>query len=224
MTPAFRKYIRGGAATLCLLGSAAAGNAQTAAFSVTGTPVALANPPQTLGFAFTTSQAFTISALGIYDFGGDGLNDSHEVGLFSSSGDLLLSTVMQAGTSAALVDGFRYNTVSPYALAAGSYRIGALYTSGRDRLFFETNPNIVTSITGFTYDGARNGLNIPTLTDPTRRGGGTGGYLGPNLLVSPLAAVPEPSAWALLILGFGATGGAMRRIKPRKAVRRAEYA
>lgn len=30
-----------------------------------------------------------------------------------------------------------------------------------------------------------------------------------------IAGVPEPSTWALLILGFGATGGAMRRRRPR---------
>jgi hypothetical protein len=32
------------------------------------------------------------------------------------------------------------------------------------------------------------------------------------------AAVPEPSNWAMLIAGFGMTGGAMRRRKPRAAV------
>lgn len=34
---------------------------------------------------------------------------------------------------------------------------------------------------------------------------------GVSLAPQAIAAVPEPSAWALLILGFGVTGGALRR-------------
>lgn len=40
---------------------------------------------------------------------------------------------------------------------------------------------------------------------------------GPALDTVSIAAVPEPTTWALFILGFGAIGGALRR----KAVRRA---
>lgn len=41
---------------------------------------------------------------------------------------------------------------------------------------------------------------------------------GPALDSVSIAAVPEPATWALVILGFGAVGGALRR----KAARRAE--
>jgi len=42
---------------------------------------------------------------------------------------------------------------------------------------------------------------------------GLGGYVD-NI---SLAVVPEPSAWALMILGFGMVGGALRRSAPRRA-------
>lgn len=40
---------------------------------------------------------------------------------------------------------------------------------------------------------------------------GDGGFQLDNVTLNLGAAVPEPSAWALLILGFGLTGAAMRR-------------
>lgn len=44
--------------------------------------------------------------------------------------------------------------------------------------------------------------------------GGSGGFVLDNLtLNAAVGGVPEPSTWALLILGFGATGAAMRRRK-----------
>lgn len=49
-------------------------------------------------------------------------------------------------------------------------------------------------------------------------GGGSGGFIGVgggNIgytpISSPASPVPEPSGWALMILGFGAVGGVMRR-------------
>lgn len=46
--------------------------------------------------------------------------------------------------------------------------------------------------------------------------GGTIRYA--NIGSGPLPGVPEPTTWALLILGFGAIGAAMRRSKVRTAV------
>ena len=43
---------------------------------------------------------------------------------------------------------------------------------------------------------------------------GTPGVLGGNLTITQVAAaVPEPASWALMLLGFGAIGVAMRRRK-----------
>ena len=47
----------------------------------------------------------------------------------------------------------------------------------------------------------------------TGTGGGNGDYSGTFVFTPMAAAVPEPSVWALLILGFGLVGFAMRRNK-----------
>lgn len=56
------------------------------------------------------------------------------------------------------------------------------------------------SITGFRLDSSVDGSGFSSL--------GTISFVG------GAGAVPEPSAWALLILGFGAVGAGMRRRKP----------
>ena len=42
-------------------------------------------------------------------------------------------------------------------------------------------------------------------------GSSGGGSFGGNVNVSPVGAVPEPATWAMMLLGFGAVGFAMRR-------------
>ena len=43
--------------------------------------------------------------------------------------------------------------------------------------------------------------------------------VGGNFSVTPLAAVPEPATWAMMTLGFGAVGFAMRRKKVSTRIR-----
>ncbi len=188
--------------------------AQDAAFSVTGSPDTLGNPPFTLGYAFTLSEAFTASGLGIFDAGGDGLASVHEIGLWDSGGTLLASTSI-TGSSGSLIDGFRYNSISSLSLAAGTYTIGSTFSDGLDPVYFFSP---VTSAPGFTYDLSRFATGA-ALANPTNADGRTG-YFGPNLLLS--AAVPEPATWALLLLGFAAIGGTMRA-KQRKQVVSVSY-
>jgi len=193
------------------MASTTSANAQTPAFSVTGPSGALANPPFTLGYAFSASQAFSLRGLGVFDADLDGLAESHEVGLWNSAGTLLASSTVASGTSGTLIADFRYATFAGLTLDAGTYRIGALYTSGADQLLFPDNGGVTTSATGFNYLSAQFGGGS-ALTDPTAVVGGptSNAYFGPNLLASA-AGVPEPASWALMIGGFGMAGGALRR-------------
>jgi hypothetical protein len=91
---------------------------------------------------------------------------------------------------------------NPYALNTGLFQV----TSGS--VFDNSLGNPSAMIRAQAYLDGLGSATIPTgmrvLTlDPINPLG--------NQRQAFLAAVPEPSAWALLILGFGAIGGAMRR-------------
>ena len=60
-----------------------------------------------------------------------------------------------------------------------------------------------------TLDGFRFAFNPLTLSSD-------GSSLATGMLSANVSAVPEPATWAMMIIGFGAIGGAMRR---RNAVR-----
>lgn len=91
-----------------------------------------ANRADTIGWAFRVDQQITINALGVYDFGADGLSNEYEVAIYSTTTEALVSPVatVPAGTAAALVDSFRWVTVNPFTLVAGTYAVGAYGTYG----------------------------------------------------------------------------------------------
>lgn len=170
----------------------------------------LTNPPFTLGWRFTPTKNLFVNRLGLFDHAGDGFLDSHEVGLWNNDGLLLATVTFSSGTSGTLLNGFRFLSVGSTELSAGqNYFIGALFSTGNDRVFFPpatgfaANPDV--GFGGATF--AAGGV----LANPTSAFGGDG-FVGPNFSFS-LAAVPEPTTWAMMILGFGVIGGAMRRRK-----------
>ena len=84
-------------------------------------------PNNVEGWEFQTTTAITVSALGAYDSELDGMQFPTPVGLFDSSCQLVASATVPAGTSAALIDGFRYVGIAPVTLTAGAtYRIAAV--------------------------------------------------------------------------------------------------
>ena len=49
--------------------------------------------------------------------------------------------------------------------------------------------------------------------------GGSGGFQLDNIVLNDaVAAAPEPATWALMLLGFGFVGGALRSAKSRNKV------
>jgi len=162
----------------------------------------LGNPPFTLGWEFTTSSALNVVSLGFFDDSQNGLAESHAVGLWDSAGSLIDSTTVT--TTDPLILQWRYHS-APAALAAGeTYFIGALYTSGADNVVFPGFGGTVTTIPQITYVGATY-AGGGTLSDPTNPDSANG-FFGPNFTIG----VPEPSAWALMLVGFGALGCAIR--------------
>lgn len=103
-------------------------------------------------------------------------------------------------------------------LAPGDYYLGfnLFYTRPND---FFTTPNDVNIASGWRRQptpfemgsytlhltGTSNGLGPPAIDEGPPRG---------------IGAVPEPGTWALMILGFGAAGSALRRAQSRRSALR----
>ena len=149
---------------------------------------------KTYGFDFTVrSQPLLITALGIFDDGSDGLIASHPVGLWNSSGSLLASVVIPAGTLAPNIDGFRYVTLSsPVTLAAGTlYVLGAGYGFLDDNYRHNLNGNQATFDSAVTPGRAKVSSSAAfTFPDANE---GAGSEVGPSVIFS----VPEPNTMGL---------------------------
>ena len=152
--------------------------------------------PFTAGYEFTTTVPFTINALG-YWYDGNGY--SHDVGLWNSNGQLLISTTVQPNDP---VSGhFQYDSVR-YTLAPGTYVIGGQTYESGNTYNFPVNATGITSLPGYSWVEDRQfaglGLNFPTATY------GTYGDNGIFLVDFSVEAVPEPGT--LFLMGSGVAG------------------
>ena len=189
------------------LSLAAAMNANASMYvSAAGGTVYYVTGSGTFGSQFTVSSSVTVLQAGIWDYLGDGLVNSHVVGIFDSAGGLLDTANVAAGIVDPLINGFRWaDLATPLTLTAGkTYYVGAYYptapNSGSSASDYLAG-GFHTIVAPFTWiqDGnnAGSGFDAPLLTS------GTQGFFGPNL-----STVPEPTtmiAGALLLLPFGAS-------------------
>jgi hypothetical protein len=98
----------------------------------------------TLGYEFTLTSSVTVHALAVFDVVSavpatghtnvDGLASSHEVGVWDSLGNLVLSATVDPGDptapSANSYGQWVYQSITPTTLLAGTYTIGAYYDGG----------------------------------------------------------------------------------------------
>ena len=180
-----------------------AAHGDTIAVTFSSTPTSFRpNGDQTRGWEFSTSMPINVTALGLWDFNGDGFANAHQVGIWNTSSVLLTSLTLASGTSAPLIgpDSFRFEMLgTPLFLAAGTYRIGAAYIVGdADFVAFQAGP---VGAQGITYIGSR--LNDGGFGDPNLPSAATGGAFGPNFLFTfTPAPVSEPSNFLLLSTGM----------------------
>lgn len=157
----------------------------------------------TIGWDFTvTNGPIFVSHLGYYDYAGDGLGGSHEVGIFDSSGNLLASNTVAAGVTELLVGDptlgwFRYHALSTdLVLQPGStYRIGGV---GSDNDAAQNSPQNLTVGTRLVLgDSYSTPTGTGVLTFPTTFiSGPENPFSGPNFLY-----IPEPSTVMLFATG-----------------------
>lgn len=153
------------------------------------------------GWQFTTNSDISVTALGFFDDGQNGLVDAHDVGIFSAAGTLLASATVPSGGAAPLVNQFRYVAIAPLLLTSGqTFRIGAVYNSNADPL--------VVNATGLAVDPAitksplRFAISSATLADPTGSFLGNGSF-GPNFdFVLAATGAPEINGLSSVALGF----------------------
>lgn len=124
----------------------------------------------TLGFKFTVSQTINVVSLGVWDKDSNGLQSSHQVGLWNTSGTLLTSTTVASGTTDALQSGFRFHDLtSAYTLAPGTYIVGAQMFNGGDRYGDASNLANIFTASGITYVNgvfkSGTSFGFPNLTD-----------------------------------------------------------
>jgi hypothetical protein len=151
-----------------------------------------------------------VSQLGVFDNGGDGLENSHQVGLWrldpaTLQGTLLASATVPAGTTASLIGGYRFVPISPVSF--GPLDLGVVagqYSTG-------DGDDLVTPVPSLNFPGA---LQI---FPPGRFGLGTGLPYPDQGLSPPCTGcsapifweanfqfqdVPEPSVGLLLLPGL----------------------
>ena len=214
------------AAACACLAAGAASAADAPAYSFTGAPTS-DDSQLSLGFAFTATAAATVTSLGYYDFGQDGFATDHNVGIFDSTGGLLASVVLSAGSGDVLRGDFRYASITPLALAAGQTYVIAATTGGHADLWAYGNsyaPNQTVSdfqatapITIAPDAALFHYQSDDVLRDPGEHYSNYTFYAGPNFTLSlgngqdhSLLGVPEPASWTLMLSGFGLVGGALR--------------
>lgn len=165
------------------------------------------NNSNTIGWSFQVSQTINVTSLGLFDYGADGFDLAHTVGLYqqtsSNSGTLLGSVVIDSND--VLIASTRYEQLSsPITLTAGVTYVISAYMPSKNTDMFINSPTSVTLDPIITYIGGRfvNSGSNTSMTYPGSENTSVTGRFGPNFTFTAGedAAVPEVASISILAM------------------------
>jgi Domain of unknown function (DUF4082)/PEP-CTERM motif len=160
----------------------------------------------TLGFEFTPTSNLNVTSLG--DYFESGVTNNESVGLWTLDGTQLATASITG--SGAPADSFQFTAITPVELSAGqTYIVGG--TTGSDNYAgFDLGNFAVAPVIG--YDGHLESygaaLQVPMTYYPGATADSFADFGGDFQFTA--SGVPEPAAWAMMLLGLGGLGVAMR--------------
>jgi hypothetical protein len=159
-----------------------------------------------IGWTFEANTDVMVTRIGYFDVNGDGLAESHEVGIWDLGGALMGSVFVS--TTDPLTDGFRYALSPAISLIAGhSYVIGGFESGGNDAIWlsglsqFAMAPELSYGEQKTMYAAS---FSRPDTTATTF----IGGNFGPNFEFS---TVPVPEPTVPFLIGLATLRFAVRR-------------
>ncbi len=104
------------------------------------------------------------------------------------------------------MSGYYFHSVSPVTLTKGAQYVVDAYVGSNDWSYGTIAPNQAADVT-YSYHAY---FYVGYLVFPDQTAGAAGGpggtYYGPNFEYTNTSAIPEPSVWALMLLGFAGLG------------------
>lgn len=160
--------------------------------------------PFTLGFQFRVESDITVTALGAFDYLGDGFVTPHIIGIWTLAGGAPIATAtVPFGTVGSLVGQFRYVDIPGISLSANTeYIIGAseYYGSTSDLYAGAVPVPAFSTPSAVTFLGQRGAGEAPGLVFPTVHFDAfSPATFGASF---QFVSIPEPSTWVLLDWGL----------------------
>ena len=160
------------------------------------------NQDQTVGWQFNVLSPLTVTGLGWYDDGGNGLATGHSVGIWNPSGTLLASILVPAGTVAALDGQFRTVSIPDLSLTIGDgYIIGGVnFLANTERLAANV-AQVVDPRIGFV-DATFSQDSGTSLVRPANFSVAETGFYGPMFSTVPSSSGVPDSGSGVILFGF----------------------